>query len=73
MSYGFLIESMVSILLLLTILYCVRLNNQLRLRPKHSLSLSGIGSLIHLERFQTSRPRRRRTFHERVLRGPRAE
>jgi hypothetical protein len=29
--YGFLIESMVSILLLLTILYCVRLNNQLRL------------------------------------------
>jgi hypothetical protein len=29
--YGFLVESMVSILLLLTILYCVRLNNQLRL------------------------------------------
>jgi hypothetical protein len=29
--YGFLIESMVSVLLLLTILYCVRLNNQLRL------------------------------------------
>jgi hypothetical protein len=29
--YGFLIESMVSILLLLTILYCVRLNKQLRL------------------------------------------
>ncbi len=28
--YGFLIESMVSILLLLTILYCVRLNKQLR-------------------------------------------
>ena len=29
--YGFLVESMVSILLLLTILYCVRLNKQLRL------------------------------------------
>ena len=29
--YGFLVESMVSILLLLTILYCVRLNRQLRL------------------------------------------
>jgi hypothetical protein len=30
-NYGFLIEIMVSILLLLTILYCVRLNRQLRL------------------------------------------
>jgi len=30
-NYAYLIESMVSILLLLTILYCVRLNNQLRL------------------------------------------
>ncbi len=29
--YGFLVESMVSILLLLTILYCVKLNKQLRL------------------------------------------
>jgi septation ring formation regulator EzrA len=29
-QYGFLVESMVSILLLLTILYCVRLNSQLR-------------------------------------------
>lgn len=29
--YGFLIESLVSVLLLLTILYCVRLNKQLRL------------------------------------------
>ncbi len=29
-NFGYLIESMVSILLLLTILYCVRLNNQLR-------------------------------------------
>jgi len=29
--YGFLVESMVSVLLLLTILYCVRLNKQLRL------------------------------------------
>jgi hypothetical protein len=30
-NYGFLIETMVSVLLLLTILYCVRLNRQLRL------------------------------------------
>ena len=30
-QFGYLIESMVSILLLLTILYCVRLNKQLRL------------------------------------------
>lgn len=29
-SFGFMIESLVSILLLLTILYCVRLNKQLR-------------------------------------------
>lgn len=29
-QYGFLVETMVSILLLLTILYCVRLNSQLR-------------------------------------------
>ncbi len=29
--YGFMVESMVSILLLLTILYCVKLNKQLRL------------------------------------------
>ncbi len=29
--YGFLVEAMVSVLLLLTILYCVRLNRQLRL------------------------------------------
>ena len=30
-QYGYLVESMVSILLLLTILYCVRLNRQIRL------------------------------------------
>lgn len=30
-NFGFLIESMVSVLLLMTILYCVRLNKQLRL------------------------------------------
>ena len=37
--YGVLVESMVSILLLLTILYCVRLNSQLRLlkADEHSL------------------------------------
>ena len=29
-QYGFLVETLVSVLLLLTILYCVRLNNQLR-------------------------------------------
>jgi hypothetical protein len=37
--YGFLIESMVSVLLLLTILYCVRLNNQLRLLKADEQSL----------------------------------
>jgi hypothetical protein len=38
-QYGFLVETMVSVLLLLTILYCVRLNNQLRLlkADEHSL------------------------------------
>jgi Domain of unknown function (DUF6468) len=38
-SYGYLIESMVSILLLLTILYCVRLNKQLRLLKADEQSL----------------------------------
>jgi hypothetical protein len=37
--YGFLIETMVSILLLLTILYCVRLNRQLRLFKADEQSL----------------------------------
>jgi hypothetical protein len=37
--YGFLIETMVSILLLLTILYCVRLNKQLRLLKADERSL----------------------------------
>jgi hypothetical protein len=37
--YGFLVESMVSILLLFTILYCVRLNNQLRLLKADEQSL----------------------------------
>jgi hypothetical protein len=37
--YGFAIETMVSILLLLTILYCVRLNNQLRLLKADEQSL----------------------------------
>ena len=37
--YGFIIESMVSILLLLTILYCVRLNKQLRLLKADEQSL----------------------------------
>jgi hypothetical protein len=37
--YGYLIESMVSVLLLLTILYCVRLNNQLRLLKADEQSL----------------------------------
>lgn len=39
MSYGYLIESMVSVLLLMTILYCVRLNNQLRLLTADEQSL----------------------------------
>jgi hypothetical protein len=44
---GFLIESMVSILLLLTILYCVRLNNQIRLLKADEQSLRAtIGELI---------------------------
>lgn len=37
--YGFLVESMVSILLLLTILYCVRLNKQIRLLKADEQSL----------------------------------
>lgn len=37
--YGFLIESMVSVLLLFTILYCVRLNKQLRLLKADEQSL----------------------------------
>jgi len=37
--YGFLVETMVSILLLLTILYCVRLNKQLRLLKADESSL----------------------------------
>ena len=38
-NYGFLVESMVSVLLLLTILYCVRLNTQLRLLKADEQSL----------------------------------
>lgn len=37
--YGFLVETMVSLLLLLTILYCVRLNKQLRLLKADENSL----------------------------------
>lgn len=37
--YGFLVETMVSVLLLLTILYCVRLNRQLRLLKADENSL----------------------------------
>jgi hypothetical protein len=37
--YGYLVESMVSVLLLLTILYCVRLNRQLRLLKADEQSL----------------------------------
>lgn len=39
MFYGYLVESMVSVLLLLTILYCVRLNRQLRLLKADEQSL----------------------------------
>jgi len=38
-NYGFMVESMVSILLLMTILYCVRLNKQLRLLKADEQSL----------------------------------
>jgi hypothetical protein len=45
--YGYLIESMVSVLLLLTILYCVRLNKQIRLLKADEQSLRAtIGELI---------------------------
>jgi len=37
--FGFLVETMVSVLLLLTILYCVRLNKQLRLLKADEQSL----------------------------------
>ena len=37
--YGFLVETLVSVLLLLTILYCVRLNKQLRLLKADEQSL----------------------------------
>jgi len=39
MHYGFAVESMVAILLLLTILYCVRLSKQLRLLKADEQSL----------------------------------
>ncbi len=39
MNLGYAVESMVSVLLLLTILYCVRLNNQLRLLKADEQSL----------------------------------
>jgi hypothetical protein len=46
-TFGFMIESMVAILLLLTILYCVRLNNQIRLLKADEQSLRGtIGELV---------------------------
>lgn len=38
-QYGYLVESMVSVLLLLTILYCVRLSRQLRLLKADEQSL----------------------------------
>jgi hypothetical protein len=38
-NYGFLVETLVSVLLLLTILYCVRLNKQLRLLKADENSL----------------------------------
>jgi Domain of unknown function (DUF6468) len=45
--YGYLVESMVAVLLLLTILYCVRLNKQLRLLKADEQSLRAtIGELI---------------------------
>lgn len=45
--YGLVVESMVSILLLLTILYCVRLNKQIRLLKADEQSLRAtIGELV---------------------------
>src|SRR6185369_2657670 len=46
-QFGFMIESMVAILLLLTILYCVRLSKQLRLLRADEQSLRAtIGELV---------------------------
>ena len=46
-QFGFAIETMVSILLLLTILYCVRLNKQIRLLKADEQSLRAtIGELV---------------------------
>lgn len=46
-QYGYLVESMVSVLLLMTILYCVRLNKQIRLLKADEQSLRAtIGELI---------------------------
>ena len=46
-QYGYLIESMVSVLLLMTILYCIRLNRQIRLLKADEQSLRAtIGELI---------------------------
>ena len=46
-QYGYLIESMVSVLLLMTILYCIRLNKQIRLLKADEQSLRAtIGELI---------------------------
>jgi hypothetical protein len=45
--FGFAIESMVAVLLLLTILYCVRLNGQLRMLKADERSLKAtIGELV---------------------------
>jgi hypothetical protein len=45
--FGFAIESMVAVLLLLTILYCVRLNSQLRMLKADEQSLKAtIGELV---------------------------
>ena len=50
--YGFLVETLVSILLLLTILYCVRLSRQLRLLKADEQSLRAtISELITATEF----------------------
>ena len=78
--YGFLVETMVSILLLLTILYCVRLNKQLRLLKADEQSLRAtISELDHRHRNRRARHRRpevddagRRARLERALAARRA-
>ena len=56
--FGFMIESMVAILLLLTILYCVRLSKQLRLLRADEQSMRDHRRAHHRDRDRRARDRR---------------